>query len=491
MVSAAVFWSLVKGKCFIKQTWQRTGFYPVLVQPESLGVLHENHTMLDTNMEAFVHSMFITPYQFHRLIANHPDRAALEKKAKAYIRETKGALPGDSGGSNKQIITGGLYPFQASGSANPNTSRGIVDWLGSPSPSLDPGIANQIMQLDELWVWDDAREDWATFQIVGDDMLLWGKDFTASLFSYNQANPANPIESLKGKHPFQEFCPNPLPDYFWGRSEIVNVALLQEAINARINGTNKLLRMQEDPPKRFIGGSGVNQNALARFNKPGGYWVDGNPNAKVEPLAPEIPEALWASLHEYERMFDEMGGLPPIAKGHGEAGVRSAGHAETLVRMFSPRFKDRALLVERDVESLGGLMLDLCRAHVDKKLIAWVPAEQAAGQADNPAIAALLTPPAKGLVPVSFLIDALDDDVVLTIDSHSSSPAFSADAKALVFDLLKVGAMDAATLVEHVDAPNPDELQAGIERRAIAQAEAQQQQEQQQQRFKLLGGTKR
>lgn len=472
MVSEAVFWALVYGKTFIKQKWQGGMFSPTYIEPSAMGVMHENHTALDQNMEAFVHSVWITPYQFARLIAKNPDKAKLLQKAKNYTREGKNGMA--ESGASKQIITGGLYPFQASGSANPNTSRGIVDWLGNPSPTVDAAVATSIMRLDELWVWDDARNDWATFQQVGDDMLIWGKDFTASLFSYDAANPSEPVSHLKGKHPFVDFCPNRLPDYFWGRSEIVNIALLQEAINSRINGTNKLLRMQEDPPKKFVGGTGVNQNALARFNKPGGYWVEGNPNAKIDAMAPTIPEALWGSLHEYERLFDEMGGLPPIAKGHGEAGVRSAGHAETLVRMFSPRFKDRALLVERDVESLGGLMLDLARVHVDRKLMAWVPKEQAGVEAvaDNP----LLIPPAEGLVCVPFLFDSLDDEVSLTVDSHSSSPAFSAEAKSLAFDLLKVGAMDAATLVEHVDAPDSDELQAGILRRGIAKAKAEQQQ---------------
>ena len=42
------------------------------------------------------------------------------------------------------------------------------------------------------------------------------------------------------------------------------------------------------------------------------------------------------------------------------------------------------------------------------------------------------------------------------------------EARALAFDLLKVGAMDAEQLVEHVDAPDPEALIAGIERRAFA-----------------------
>lgn len=481
-ISANVFWSLVKGKTFLKQTWKRGGFSPELVQPESMGVLRENHGKLDEDMEAFTHSMLITPYQFERMIWNHPDRELLRKRAKRYTNTRRGG-PSPADGASKQVIVGGLYPFQASGSATPNNTRGIVDWMGGPSPILSTNVLQSLLQLDETWVWDDEREDWATFQMIGDDMLIMGKYLIFNALNWNPVSMAAAPE-LKGKHPFIDFCPNPIDGYFWGRSEIVNVALLQEAINSRINGINRILRQQEDPPTKFVGSTGVNQVALSRFNKPGGYWTDTNPNAKIDKMAPALDGNLWASLHEYERMFDDMGGLPPIARGKGEAGVRGQGHAETLIRMFSPRFKDRALLVERDVEGVGALMLDLARVHDAKKLTAWMP-EDAAG-VEGIKVSPLMTPPAKGLVPLPFAFADLDEDVSVTVDSHSSSPAFAADAKALVFDLLKIGAMSPADVVEHVDAPDPAELVAGIERREIARADA----EREEQQFRLLHGGK-
>lgn len=469
-ISEAVFWSLVKGKTLLKQNWKRGGFDPALVQPENMGVMHENHTKLDENMEAFCHSMLITPYQFERMIHLNPDREELRRKAKRYATQAKNGLsPGD--GANKQVITGGLYPFQAAGSPRPTTSRGIVDWMGGPNPNMSAKVVQNFLRLDEVWIWDDDRDGWATFQLIGDDMLIWGKHFVANAMAWNPVS-LQEIPDLKAKHPFTEVCPNRLKDYFWGRSEIVNIALLQEAINSRINGINKMLRMQEDPPKYFKGSSGVNQVALSRFNKPGGYWTDSSPAADMKPIETKIDQSLWASLHEYERMFDEMGGLPPIAKGHGEAGVRSQGHAETLVRMFSPRFKDRALLVERNVEELGSLMLDLARVHDDKRLIAWVP-EAAAGMegvAHNP----LIIPPAEGLVAVPFAVHDLEKDVTLRVDAHSSSPAFAAEAKSLVFDLLKIGAMGPEDVVERVDIADPGELEMGILRRRIEASKAHQ-----------------
>jgi len=467
-ISEAVFWSLVKGKTFIKQTWKRGGFSPALVQPENMGVMHEHHTQLDEDMEAFVHSMLITPYQFERMIARNPDRDALRKRAQRYMKEMRNGLS-PSEGSAKQVIIGGLYPFQPAG-GSPSNTRGIVDWMGGPSPTLSPRVMQSFMQLDEVWVWDDDRDGWATFQMIGDDMLIWGKHFIANALAWNSSSLAE-IPELKAKHPFNEVCPNRMADYFWGRSEVINVALLQEAINARISGINRLLRKQEDPPRYFKMSTGVNQVALSRFNKPGGFWTDNNPQADMKELTPEIKADLWASLHEYERMFDEMGGLPPIAKGHGEAGVRSAGHAETLVRMFSPRFKDRALLVERDVEGIGSLMLDLARVHDPKKMVAWIPEPLAGleGVKADP----LIVPPAEGLVAAPFSFDDLDDDVTLTVDAHSASPAFQAEAKALVFDLLKIGAMGPEDVVEHVDIGDPGELEMGIVRRRIEQAKAQ------------------
>lgn len=492
LISEGVFWSLVKGKTFIKQDYKRGGFSPTLIQPESMGVLYEHYSRLDEGMEAFVYSSLITPYQFERMIANNPDREALRKKASRHMRENKNG-PSPSDGAMKQVIVGGLYPFQPAGSGSPNNTRGIVDWMGGPNPDLSAKVLQSLMQLDEVWIWDDGRWNeaekkvmpgWATFKLIGDDMLIWGKDLTANLMAWNPESLME-IPELMNKHPFHEICPNRLDGYFWGRSEIVNVALLQEAINSRINGINRLLRLQEDPPTYFKGSTGVNQVALSRFNKPGGYWTDTSPNADMKKMGPELPPDLAASLHEYERMFDEMGGLPPIAKGHGEAGVRSAGHAETLVRMFSPRFKDRALLVERDVEGIGAGMVDLARVHEAKKLVAWVPTELAGLEADKPN--KLIIPPAEGLSAVTFSFADLDDDVTVTIDAHSSSPAFSAEAKALVFDLLKIGAMGPEDVVERVDIGDPGELEAGILRRRIAAAKAQQEENQ----LKLVHGSKK
>ena len=488
IISQAVNAGLVRGMGLVKMLYKRGEFHASLVPPEDFGVLRENHGKLDPDMEAFTHSMMITPHQFLRLIAGRPDEAELKRLAKKYTREGKGGMS-ETRGSMMNVVVGGLYPFQSAG-AGVSPTRGVVDWMTTPKPNTAPEVENSLMELNETWIWDDEREDWATFQIIGDDVMIMGKYSIQNALAYDPVTHMS-APPLKAVHPFNTFCPNPVPGYFWGMSEIARLMLLQEAINARITGTNKMLRKQEDPSTKFVGSTGVNQLALSRFNKPGGYYTDTNPNAKVERDVINIPQDLWASLHEYERMYDDLMGIPPVAKGHGEKGVRSANHAEALVRMFSPRFKDRALLIERDVEAFGGLTLDLARVHVSKKVVAWVPKDAAGVESDaTEEEMKILIPPAKGLVPVYFQFGDLPDDLTLTVDSHSSSPAFSQDSKSLVFDGLKTGMISPAEAVEMLDfGADASELQMGILRRDIAKAEAQKEAEQ----LKLLshGGGKK
>jgi len=474
MISQAVNSGLVKGIGIIKMLYKKGEFRPTLVAPEEFGVMRENYTKLDSDMEAFAHTMQITQHQFLRLIAGRPDEEDLKRRAKKYVKDATGGMT-DTRGSAMNIVVGGLYPLQAAGGGVSQT-RGIVDWMSQPKPDLSPEVEHSLLDLDELWVWDDDREDWTTFSTIGDDIFIMGRYSLQNALAYDtETKMAAP--HLKGVHPFNTFCPNPVPWYFWGMSEIARLIMLQEAINSRITGINKMLRKEEEPSTKFTGSAGVNQLALSRFNKPAGYYVEQSPNAKIDRDITKIPEDVWNALHEYERMFDDMMGIPPTARGHGEKGVRSANHAEALVRMFSPRFKDRALLTQRDVESFGSFMLDMARAHDAKKMVAWVE-KAAAGLESDEDLIKVMVAPAEGMVPVLFTMDDLSDDLTLTVNSHSSSPAFTQDHKSLVFDLVKIGGMSAADAVEELDVTDPEALQMGITRRDIAKAKAQQEMEQ-------------
>jgi hypothetical protein len=473
MISQAVNTALVKGKGFIKVLAKGKELEGTLIEPEDIGVLRENYTVLDRNMEAFSHRTMMTIWEVQRLVRSLGWSAKEENhtidELKNYQKQTTGD---DNKAPTMQVTVGGMYPFQPSNSG-PSPARGIADWLSAPKPNVSPEVEQILLPLDETWIWNDEQDDWSTFQVVG-EILLMGRFQMINGLAYD-ADTKQSSPFLKGEHPFREFCVNPTKGYFWGASELRNLVTLQEGINARIKGINKMLRKEEDPTKTFVGTTGVNQTALSRYSKPGGYFVDGNPNTKINTDLVQISPDVWHAVNEYERMFDDSMGLPPTARGKGDQGVRSHRHAEALVRQSSPRFKDRALLVERSVEALGGLILDLKRAHDDKRMTAWVP--QAEAGLEGAEVDPLTPPPAKGLVPVYFRFLDIPEDVHLMVDAHSSSPAFSEDAKMLNFDLVKLGAEGKDDLVEHVDAPDPEDLQMGIMRRDIAASEAEQHKE--------------
>jgi hypothetical protein len=342
---------------------------------------------------------------------------------------------------------------------------------------MSPQTRAQQIALDELWVWDSSTEDWVTIQICGPDCVITPHtrlsnvlaDWIDPTTDRKRRVPANQENPLRGKHPFVEFCINTTPGYFWGDAETRLVGSIQTAINSRIDGINKILRMQENPP-RIISGTSINQNAYAKLNKPGGYLTDNSPNMKHEELSPKIPQDMWVSLHELIAMFHDIGGLPPVARGEGAPGVRSQGHAESLIGMASARFKDRAIRVERSIGALGGLALDIQKAKNGEVQVAWVKEAQAGPFKEHPLDPEIYEAPAPGLFGIQFNYYHLDDDLSVSVDAHSSSPIFSSDARALIFDLAKIGAMSPEQVVAATHPAGEFEIIDQIEQREAEKA---------------------
>jgi hypothetical protein len=173
-------------------------------------------------------------------------------------------------------------------------------------------------------------------------------------------------------------------------------------------------------------------------------------------------------------------------QGRGESGVRAQGHAEVLAHMASPRFKDRALLVERQVACVGGLGLALLKARYAHILTAWImPKDQTfierilmkMGIKPEGIQDKLLPdddlklPPAQGMKPIPFIMHQLPKNAKITVSSHSSSPALSRDTRSLVFDLFKLGVYSPEQLLTNTNPPNAEEALEDLRRKEIAEAE--------------------
>ena len=476
-LSEAFDWSLVKGKVLLKLLWNARDkcLDAYLIQPEFMGVLREDLPTLD-KQEAFFQSTYMSIHEFDRRVAGRPDAKELMRKVRSYIKPGMGGEGPDRDAILKQVIIGGTNPFQISGQGTPTSARGVVNWLAGPAPTWDAKTLANIVRFDEIWVWDTPREDWTTIQIVGDNVVVEGRGARRNIFAEDSTTDpklTNDDNPLKGHHPFVEICVNPLPGYFWGRSELVNIALAQKTINARVDGLNKLERRQEDPPKLYKQIS-MNAQLAERLRQPGGWLADPNPNASIQELTPEIPDSLFRSMDLAVDIFNDASDTPPVMQGRGESGVRSQAHAGTLVQMASPRLKRKALRAEKCVAAVGSLAFGILRAHDPEKYTAWVGANEAGIQAALPPSNPVEQPPAPGTKPIEFTLGQVNEKTRVVVDSHSSSPIFAGEVRELVFALVKMGAISATRALELLHPPSEDELVSEAERREFEQAKQQQ-----------------
>lgn len=478
-MSDATQWAAIKGKSLCKLLWSRDGLDPYLVQPECFGVLREDIPDLK-RQEAFVHTTCLTRSRFAQMLSAFPasEQQAIVKKVGSRVRTERRRVDPSENFILKQIIVGGWQPLSSSASSTTGTGSNTVVNPWGPTPTLSAKVLEDLLYFDELWVWDSERDDWTTLQTV-EGALIYGNDQHRNAFAddFNPADkkikrPGNPENPLTGKNPFGEFCYQRVDNYFWGASAVEDVAILQGCLNSRVDGINRMLRKEEDPPRMLTGSQSVNQNAYARLKKPGGYLSDANPNAKMQSLDEKVPADLWASFHEINGMFDMVGGFPPVTRGEGESGVRAQGHAETLLRVGSARHRDDALLIERSVEAIGGLALDILRAKDAEVIVAWVKPGVAAKSLEVPALPEIpfLEPPVEGAKQVVFQFAQLPENCKVSVDSHSSSPAFSQAERALAFALRKSGAINDERLIEAAHPANEGELIEDAERKEAAQA---------------------
>lgn len=434
----ATKWSLIKGCCFVKMVWGHNGLEPWVVQPEQIGVLREDLNGLD-RQEAFVHTMYLTESQFKRLISGNYDEAEILKKLSK--RGGDKGLEGEDDGLHTLVLGGfggNQPPITLQGTSNPNVGSALM--FGSPAPQVTPNVVKKMIKLHELWVLDDERGDYTTFQLIDAEIVVYGKNKHTNLL-----NPYNEESGLKGEHPFRMVCANQVNGYFWGRSEVANIWTLQKNLTTRMNEIDRLSRLRANPPRYATGMSSLTEQGYDAWNSPGGFISEPTPNGTMKAESPEMPPELFAEVDKLVSYFDDVGGFTPTTQGRGESGVRSGVHADTLLRTSTPRLRDRALLVERQCAELGDLSFKLMQAKDARKYTVKEGNE--------------------------YLLSQLPEDYMVTVDSHTSSPAFSEESKDLAFMLQKAGAIDAKALIQLTHPPMEDTLVIQAEQKAKSDSE--------------------
>ena len=400
--SSAVTWSLAYGTTFVKLVMMNGTVQPYMVEPSTMGVLREDLTYAD-RQEAIIQKYYITKSDLYARLYSHPNREAIVARV--------GSMPHE-----RTEIANGLERIIISQS-NP-TIYGNVNLDLSGGNRYKAEVAEETVEMTELYVWDDDERDYRVVTKADPDVIIYDR----------------PGEELfmKGELPFIQICPNPLYDYFWGGSEVQRLIYLQQLRNRRMTEILDILSKQVSPPTALIGFTGILDEKNFALNRAGGLLSTDMPNAKVEKMAPNMPPDLFTEIREVDAMFEEASGIGNVLSGKGEAGVRSAGHASQLARLGSSRTKKRALIIEDSLEKMATLYLKAMQMYDDTRF--------------------------KDTEGNTFIAEQFTKNFTVKVDAHSNSPIFMEDNRQMAFNLFKAGAIDKKSLIELIEPPMKEEL---------------------------------
>jgi hypothetical protein len=301
-----------------------------------------------------------------------------------------------------------------------------------------------------LWIKDaDRSGDWTTMQLIYPDILIEGADTRRNL------------SRIPGRCPFVKVQAQATPSYFWGRSVVADIQMLQDILNKRLRDIKVMWDRNVAAPYAMSGFTSLTEEHYQKLISEGGMIADPNPNAKAQPLVEPPPQTYLEELEFIWKMFDEASGFTPVMSGQGEQGVRAGVHAQTLVRTSSPRLIDQAARIERQLAESGYLSFRIM-------------------QAMDPAIYSA----EKG---TEFTLSMLPENFQVEVDSHSASPAFAEDNRQVAIALARAGAIDSEDLIHMLHPPGAELLLARLKQREKAQAQQAQQEKQEELMKDVLG----
>ena len=422
--SSAVTWSLAYNSAFIKIVINN-GIHPYMVEPSCIGVLREDTPYTD-RQEAFVQTYYITKSELYARLYSHPKRDQIVKRITTTQHERTEVANGI-----ERIIMSQSQP-EMYGNVNLDLS-GYNRYKAT--------VAEETVEMTELWIWNDDTKDYQVVTKADPDVIIYDR----------------PGESvfLKGELPFVQICPNPLYDYYWGGSEVQRMVFLQELRNKRLTEILDLLSKQVSPPIALIGFTGILDEKNFALNRAGGLLSTDMPNAKVEKLAPTIPTDLFKEIDKIDAMFEEVSGIGNVLQGKGEAGVRSSGHASQLARLGSSRAKKRALVIEDSLEKVATLYLK-CMQIYDPTHFTDMEGRK-------------------------FIAEQFTKDYTVKVDAHSNSPIFMEDMRQLAFNLYEAKVIDKESLLDLLEPPMKQLLKDRLKKMESKEAEAAQQKQSQEQ----------
>lgn len=392
----AVKWALVYNSMFVKVSWHK-GVELKVIEPEYIGVLREDVPGL-SSQEAFTVRYPITKTELIDRLYTHPRREKLVEQLSFEVQQQEQTTVMD-----KIILS----------ASSPNVIGNAPLQVGAMEANYTPKLDEETVWLTELFVWNDEDDDFQVFTVGDPNVIIYDRPCAEMV--------------LKGEPGVVQICPDPLPRYFWGLSEVDRLRFLQDMRNKRVSEILHLLSKQSNPPKVYSGFEGIMDEKNSALDNPGGFVFSSIPGSKVDPLTPQISQDMYEFLEKIDLMFGEASGIGSILMGEGAPGVRSASQASTLAKLGGSRAKKRAMIIEDSLEKVATIVAKLQQTYNKEELHS-----------------------TDGSV---FLASQFTSDYVMRVDAHSNSPLFVDDNRALAFNLLKAGVISKERFIEMVNPP--------------------------------------
>ena len=427
------------GAAILKQWPQVEGadenpvYYDKLVMPWQFGVYREDENRLD-RQEAMCETVMLTLPEVWRRICHLPEALKLYDRIKANAR-TGTAAPGVD--SNQHWVLS-ANPLNTSGVEGTTQPGGIVQVTSDANYGImGPVIAPALVCMHELWVRDES--DYVTIQVIEPDILI------APL--HKKSN----LLGIEGTQPYRLIQPNEVTNWFWGRSELVDLIEPQALLSTWCDDTKRLMGLQIDKILGFTGDAGITDELYAQMRLSG--FTNLPQGADIKDITPKLPAELIPMLKFCIEMINTLGGFPEIMQGKGEPGVRAGSHADTLMKTASPSLRDRSLLVERQCAIAADLTLQMMEAKDDEHY--WLKADKPLDDVDN----------------TSFLLTDLPEDWRVVVDSHSSSPIFADENSQLIFQAFKGGVVTPEYVLETLPFPHKEMAKVQLREKQAKQAQ--------------------
>lgn len=423
-----VFEATKYGACILKQWaqvegWEETpAFYSKLVMPWQFGVYNESENDL-SRQAAVVETCALTLPEVWRRIWHLPNARKMFDRIRANAKTGQSMSNPDSFFhevlSANQIQTG----VNGGGQTIPG---GIVALNSSPNYGImGPVVAAETVDVHEIWVQDDT--DYTTILLVEPDIIIAPTHKKMNLLGVPRMQPYRLIQ------------PNEVTNWFWGRSELVDLIEPQMLLSVWADDIRRLFGLQIDKILAFIGEDGMTDERYGQFREAG--WVGMGQSGKVQDLTPTMPPESMAMLKFVIDTINTLSGFPEIMQGKGEPGVRAGVHASTLLKTASPTLRDRALLIERQCAGAADQTLTIMEAKCAQTY--WTKGDNA-DERDK----------------TQFKLTDLPEDWRVVVDSHSSSPIFADENTQLIMAGHAKGIVQTEYVIDNLPFPNREEAKA-------------------------------